>query len=55
MYSSLAYLSRHIRDFNAGRINASSGREDWWALEKRDQKESLNPNPDDPKMKGKVH
>ena len=34
----------------------SSGQEDWWDLEKRDQKEYLNPNPDDdPKKKGKVH
>jgi hypothetical protein len=55
MYSGFAH-SRHIRDFNAGRINAASGQENWWDLEKRDQKDSLNPNPDnDPKKKGKVH
>jgi hypothetical protein len=56
MYSGFAHSSRHIRDFNAGRINAASGQENWWDLEKRDQKDSLNPNPDnDPKKKGKVH
>jgi len=46
---------RHIRDFNAGRINGSTGKEEWWVLDKRDQRESLNPDPDDLKKKGKVH
>jgi hypothetical protein len=36
-------------------LNAASGQEDSWDLEKRDQKDSLNPNPDDdPTKKGKV-
>jgi hypothetical protein len=40
----------------AGRINGSKGREEWWLLTKREQKESLSQDlEDDPKKKPKVH
>jgi hypothetical protein len=32
---------KHIRDFNSGRINGSTGKEDWWTLTKAERRLSL--------------
>ena len=39
----LLILTRYICDFNANRVNGSTGMENWWVLSKYDQKIRLNP------------
>ena len=41
-YTELTGDSRHIRDFSAGRINGSTGSENWWVLSKEQKRKSLN-------------
>lgn len=46
----LLILIRYICDFNANRVNGSTGMGSWWDLQKHDQKLRLNP-PEEKLMK----